>query len=64
MTTNKDLLMQPLSDEELADVTGGAGRRSRSECESVCARHQKLAPAVYAQCMAKCISGKDVSSYR
>ena len=64
MTTNKDLLMQPLSDEELADVTGGTAKRSRSECESVCARQQKLAPAVYAQCMAKCISGRDVQMYR
>lgn len=59
---NKDLLMQPLSDEALADVSGGAGR-SRSECESICGQFEVAAPVIYARCMANCISGQSIQKY-
>ena len=62
MTTNKDLLMQPLSDEELASVSGGA-KRSQQECETLCGLYKHLVNFKYTACMAACISGKSTTAY-
>lgn len=62
MTMNKDLLMQPLSDEELAGVNGGTGR-SNEECEEICEQYQDAAPMVYMKCMINCKSGKTMSGF-
>lgn len=63
MTTNKDLLMQPLSDEELAGVSGGAGGRSNEECEGYCSHYQDTAPMVYMKCMINCKRGGSLASF-
>lgn len=62
MTTNKDLLMQPLSDEELAGVNGGAGR-SAAECEFYCGKYKKPAPMAYMKCIIACKSGKPMDGF-
>ena len=62
MTTNKDFLMQPLSDEELADVTGGAGRNP-SECRAICGQYEEEAPSVFARCMIQCTQGKNMGAW-
>ena len=62
MTTNKELLMQPLSDEELAGVNGGAGR-SKAECENRCAIYKGAANYKYMSCMSNCVSGKAMNGF-
>lgn len=61
---DKNLLMQPLSEEELAGVNGGAGsQRTKNECDAICGQYEDAAPMVYAQCMAACMSGRSVMKY-
>ncbi len=62
MTTNKDLLMQPLSDEELAGVNGGAGR-STAQCAYMCDKYKLPAPMVFMKCMINCKSGKSMDGF-
>ena len=61
MTTNKDLLMQPLSDEELAGVSGGVTGNPLTKARmSVCANQCKdVSPAFKkAECMRNCLGSK------
>ena len=64
MNMNKNLLMQPLTDDALADVTGGAGaKRSQQECYTICGMYEETVPMVYAQCMAACITGQNMNRF-
>lgn len=58
MKTNKDLLMQPLTDEELASVSGGATGKTKGECLQLCERYRTASQADYIKCYTACISGK------
>jgi bacteriocin-like protein len=58
MKTNKDLLMQPLTDEELASVSGGVTGGTNAECEAECSRYKQASQAVYMKCYWKCLSCK------
>ena len=58
MKTNKDLLMQPLTDEELASVSGGVTGEPNAECEAECSRYKQASQAVYMKCYLKCLSCK------
>lgn len=62
MATNKDVLMQPLSDDELADVNGGIG--GSQSCISQCEHLKGSNNSGYMKCLQACSKGGNMASFR